>query len=146
MVALESNAVAVIEQVFAAANIEAVQTLFATDVRAYSWELPGEEVIGFSNVVTAFFQPAEAAFADSEYDIKHLNAADNLVIVDAIFSARFVGSYHGVQPHGNRISWAMRDLFQIESGRITIMSFASDTLQVARQLGVIDKALHLFPQ
>jgi len=136
----------VIQQVFEAESAEAARDLFHEDVVASSWEMPGVEFTGFSAINEEFFLPSEAAFTDVEFDMQHMAEAGSLVVVDAIFRGVFSADYHGIPAHGKAFAWAMRDIFQVEQGTISHMWFGSDTLEVARQLGVIDQSTRLFPE
>lgn len=139
-----SRPLQVVQQVFEAESAEAAEVFFDTNAVACSWEQPGVEISGFSAINEKLFLPSEAAFPNSSFDIRHMVEKDQLVFVDALFHGVFDSEYHGVPPHGRPVVWPIRDIFQVRKGKITHMWFGSDTLEVARQLGVVGKNTRLF--
>ena len=100
------------------------------DVVVEDWTLgTGEKVVGKKALLEQIIRPSDRAFPNENFEFKYLviSESDGMVVLDSTFSADFVRDYKGIAAHGGRVSWPIRDMFQVESGKIVRMWYASDT-------------------
>ncbi|NIB38411.1 ester cyclase [Pseudomaricurvus alkylphenolicus] len=141
MTNLNKDALEIVKSMFSAETLEQGFEIVADDVVVYDWTMRAE-VHGKEELMEKILRPSDIAFADGEFDIKAMFAGDNgMVVLDAIFKARFVADYKGIAAHGKNVAWKMRDMFAVENGKVTHMWYASDTLEMAKSLGAVDDAL-----
>ena len=117
---------------------ERALTLFADGIVVKDWACPGLVVSGKHEVFEAFFEPAEIAFSGGVFEIHDMFTSNSKVLMDITFRAVFTNPYRGVPPHGRPISYKSRDIYTVENGKITEMTFATDTIEMAQALGITD--------
>ena len=129
---------AILDEDFSDDVKERALALFADDIVVRDWACPGLVVRGKHEVFGAFFEPAEIAFADGVFETHDMFTSSNKVLMDITFRAVFAKPYKGIPPHGRPIAYKSRDIYTVENGKITEMTFATDTLEFAKALGITD--------
>lgn len=136
----DKQALKIIEKMHTAKSlIEGFEDV-ADDVVVSDWT-KGEEVHGKTALMEKIIGPSDTAFKDEKFDINHMFASNGMVVLDAVYSARFVSDYKGIPAHGRRVSWKMRDMFLVNNKKIIRMWYASDTLEMLTSLGAVDYTL-----
>ena len=130
----------ILDEDYSDAVKERALALFADDIVAHDWAHPGFVANGKHEVFGTFFEPAEVAFSDGVFEVRDLFASENKVLMDITFRAVFSKPYKGLPPHGGPIAYKSRDIYTVEDGKITQMTFATDTLEFAKTLGITDAA------
>ena len=129
----------IVEQIYgsATASESDILGLLAEDVLVSEWTHSGVVTKGIAQFNEVFIEPAEGAFTECSHQILNAITAADHVTICGIFQARFIGKFLGIEPHGNMVSWEIRDVFDLCDGKITRAMYAQDTLQLAKQLGAI---------
>ena len=136
-----NKALGIVRSLFAAETLERGFDVVADNVVVYDWTAQ-TEVHGKQALMEKILRPSDTAFADGQFAINYLFAGDNgMVVLDAVFTARFVSAYKGIPAHGGNVEWKIRDMFLVENNKVTCMWYASDTLAMAKSLRAVDPAL-----
>jgi len=111
--------------------------LFADDVVFTHWRWRGAEVIGRDQVIKKHFEPLLASFDD--FGLKILDAVygkDKLAIRGE-FNGTLVRDWGTVAAHGRRVEYYVHDIYEFRDGKVVHAWEASDSLDAARQLGIV---------
>ena len=129
---------AVIESFFAVNCLAETAHFLAENVIVTDWLSPYQDIRGRQAVLKDIFIPWDRAFSEASFDVIELHDFSNAVLVDAVFCGIFTSDYRGIAAHGRPVVWKLRDLYEVHDGLITRMSLASDTLELARALGLVE--------
>ena len=87
----------------------------------------------YKQYLSAFFK----TFPDSHETIEDIIAEGDKVCIRLKGSATYKGTYHGLVPTGNRITWEAVSIWRIVDGKIAEAWGFSDEINFFKQLGVI---------
>ncbi|MBM3665530.1 MAG: ester cyclase [Actinobacteria bacterium] len=95
-----------------------------------------EPISGRDRIVREVLAPVETSFADARHVIDETISDSTRLVVLGQFSGRFVAPYMGTVPTGGEVSWAVRDVWTFDEGRVIRIDIASDTARVAEAMAV----------
>jgi predicted ester cyclase len=130
-----------------ASHIELVREYWAASDRS-DWEAAGRCVApGFTWIDHTYSdEPMDGqlalaeirAWSDRTYEINQWHEAADGLVVQATVTQTLTGTWRGVEPKGQRVTYAVCDLFRFnEAGLIVHEELYTDALAVMRQLGAV---------
>jgi predicted ester cyclase len=95
-----------------------------------------EPISGRDRIVQEVLAPVGTSFADARHVIDETISDSTRLVILGQFSGRFVAPYMGTAPTCGEVSWAVRDVWTFDDGRVVRIDIASDTARVAEAMGV----------
>lgn len=99
-------------------NYDEVLSLFDENIVASDWSYPGEEIKGKEAFVKKYLNPDAEPFKNATHIIHDVIVSKDKFVICALFKGLFVDEYLGFTPHGGEVSWTIRDVYEVKSGKI----------------------------
>jgi steroid delta-isomerase-like uncharacterized protein len=124
--------VRVIEEVFNAHDLDAIDRYYAEDYRDHNPQVPPGRT-GYR----AFFTPLLAAFPDWRGTVHDLIAEGDKVVARTTWQGTHQDDLLGIPATGRQVDYAAIDIFRIADGRIAEHWDQVDNLTMLQQLGLL---------
>ncbi len=122
------------EEIFPACDVDALAEVVDPDVVAHGAR-PGEPA-GFEGVKQTMLWLGRV-FSDQRWDIRHVVAEDDTVVVHATHHARHTGELMGLPPTGREVAYDYVHILRIRDGKAVEHWSVRDDMTLMRQLGVM---------
>lgn len=123
-----------IDEIWRKRNLDAIDELIAEDAVLHGSS--PEPLVGPAAARHSVETMLEA-FPDSQVDIVHLVAEENLVAVHFRATGTHRGDFQGIQPTGNKIDTIGMSIMKVENGQVVEEWQLFDQLGVLQQLGAM---------
>ncbi len=122
------------EEIFPACDVDALAEVVDPDVVAHGAR-PGEPG-GFEGVKQTMLWLGRV-FSDQRWDIRHVVAEDDTVVVHATHHARHTGELMGLPPTGREVAYDYVHILRFRDGKAVEHWSVRDDMTLMRQLGVM---------
>jgi predicted ester cyclase len=122
------------EEIFPACDVDALAEVVDPDVVAHGAR-PGEPA-GFEGVKQTMLWLGRV-FSDQRWDIRHVVAEDDTVVVHATHHARHTGELMGLPPTGREVAYDYVHILRFRDGKAVEHWSVRDDMTLMRQLGVM---------